>query len=128
MNQNTSRQLRSKPERVRYSLFPCNSSSHTNDYVQGKVRSRKYAIKHNQRTFQLTVGEPWAYAQGKSGLKWNFFVIPYRSLFWKLLFADITWKSSSFSVAIWRTSPISQGIIRGYEREKGWIIQLSSRV
>jgi len=73
--------------------------------VQGKVRSRKYAVKHKQRMFQLTVSEPWVYEQGKVGLKGNFFVISYHSLFWKLLFADITWTSSSFSVAIWRTSP-----------------------
>jgi len=54
--------------------------------------------------FQLTVSEPWAYEQGKLGLKGNFFVIPYHSLFRKLLLADITW-TSPFSVVIWRTSP-----------------------
>jgi hypothetical protein len=62
-------------------------------------------MKNKRRMSQLTVSEPWAYARGKSGLKGNFFVIPYHSLFWKLLFGDITWRSPSFSVAIWRTSP-----------------------
>jgi hypothetical protein len=76
-------------------------------------------MKHNERTFQLIAGEPWAYAQKKSGLKRNFFVIPYRNLFWKLLSADITWKSSSFSVAIWRTSPHITGYYKRVRKGEG---------
>jgi hypothetical protein len=61
---------------------------------------RRYAVEDKQTTFQLTVSEQWVYAKGKLGLEGNFSLIPNHSLVQKLLFADITWTSSPFSVAI----------------------------